>query len=365
MIKSIFEKGACGRKGYTLPQTAIDEYTIDSIPHDLMRGEAYKAPCLNELDVAEHFVGLATKNGNGMTNGEVYVQSIIDESARLDGLTGIHPYQLADAGQGAFELLFTLRHMLSDMLGMDDVSMGAVRAKQTLDAVLLMTKAYYADKKEKRSTVLIGAKACPCVAKAVEAAGFTVKRVEITLDGVKAAADNDVALLLVRNPGLDGRFNGEIGEIVDAIHGVGGLCAADVSDMKGYIGITRPGDVGFDAIYFGLAELFSISDVKGGDSAYVLGVGNCLADYIPTPVVEMDELEQYYFDYNRPKSVGKMNEFYGNFTAWIKALGYILSLGFEGLVDVSKAVLLNTRYARANDQKARVSEAADKTRIDG
>ncbi len=333
MRKLIFDKGVDGRYGYTLPQTAIDEYNPDSIPSNLLRNEKYSAPGLNEKDVAEHFNGLLSNNK--CCGG--YVQSIIDDAARYDGFTGIHPYQLADAGQGAFELLFTLRHMLCDMFGMDMFSLGAVSGVQAMQAALLMARAYFADKKECRGKVIVGASLCGCMGRIACDMGFTVENIDEADYADKL--DDTVAAVI-----LDGNNTMNIAETIEKIHSAGALAIADGKRMKRLCGISRPGDMGFDVVFFNLEDMFTISDVKGSDAGFAVGVKESLVDYVPTPMVEMDDLEQYYFDYNRPKSVGKMNEFYGNFTAWIKTLGVILSLGYEGLVNVSKAVALNTAY---------------------
>lgn len=357
MRKLITEKGSISRFGYTLPQTAIDEYSPDSIPQNLLRKDKYTAPSLNEYDVAEHYRDIAEcANVNYIESG--YVQSIIEDTALYDGFTGIHPYQLADAGQGAFELLHTLRHMLCDMFGMDMFALGTVSKRETILCVLEMVKAYFKYKEAGKNTVVIDSSVCKRIISCVKDAGYNVDIANIKEDDPKNYLNGKVLAVIV----CEGMLKTDI---ADMIHDVGAVAVLDGKNMKRFTGKARPGDMGYDIIYFNMGEMFTISDINSSDSAFAIGVSEAFADYIPAPVVEIDDLEQYYFDYNRSKSVGKPNEFYGNFTSWIKSLGYILSLGFDGFVNVSETVALNTAYAaKLHNSDKTVNESVDKQRLD-
>lgn len=103
--------------------------------------------------------------------------------------------------------------------------------------------------------------------------------------------------------------------------------------------------MGIDAVIFDMEKFFSIASAKNSETAFALGVKENLIQYMPVPFIDIDDLEQYYFNYNRPSSIGKVNEFYGNISALIKSLGYILSLSFDGLKKVSEICILNRTYA--------------------
>ena len=365
MSKLISQLSCDTRFGYTLPQTAIDEYSTDSIFESLRRSTPYKTPCLNEYDVYEYFNSLNLKGENNVLNGSDYTLSILDDVSKLDGFTGIHPYQLADAGQGAFELLFTLRHMLCDMFGMDMISLGQITAKQSLMSIMLMVKSYFADKKENRNTIIVVDGVCPCVQKLLENMGFVVNIVKCSLDEIKQSINDNVAALLIRNPDNNGNFASDILEITDAVHGAGALCVLDGKNSKSLSGISRPDDMGFDFVMIALSDLFDIADPFANDASYAVGVKADFEKYVPVPMVEIDDLEQHYFDYDRASSVGKPNEFYGNFTSWIKALGFILSQGYEGFVNNATACKLNSEYAKlVKGTASNVNACADKARID-
>lgn len=357
MKKLITEKGSKSRYGYTLPQTAIDEYSPDSIPNNLLRKDKYMAPSLNEYDVAEHYMSIAENTHTNYVNAS-YVQSIIDDVAVYDGFTGVHPYQLADAAQGAFELLYTLRHMLCDMFGMGMFTLGAASKREAFITVSVMVKEYFKYKSDDKKTVVMDNSVCKRIKVQAQALGYNVVVADINNDATETYLNDDVAAVVV----CDAVTNYGI---TDKIHNVGAVAVLDGKSIKQFTGIMRPGDIGYDIVYFNMGDIFTISDINGVDDAFAIGVSEDFVKYIPTPFVEIDDLEQYYFDYNRPDSVGKPNEFYGNFTTWIKALGYILSLGYDGFVRTSKSVALNTAYAaKKHNINKMVNESVDKQRID-
>jgi glycine dehydrogenase subunit 2 len=52
------------------------------------------------------------------------------------------------------------------------------------------------------------------------------------------------------------------------------------------------------------------------------------------------------FDYDRPKSVGRVRMFYGNFGMHVRALAYIMANGFDGLRQTTEDAVLNANYIR-------------------
>ncbi len=54
----------------------------------------------------------------------------------------------------------------------------------------------------------------------------------------------------------------------------------------------------------------------------------------------------YTLEYDRPKSIGYVAPFYGNFAVILRAYAYILMLGREGLVRVAENAVLNANYIR-------------------
>jgi glycine dehydrogenase subunit 2 len=78
-----------------------------------------------------------------------------------------------------------------------------------------------------------------------------------------------------------------------------------------------------------------------------VAVKRILEPFLPTPVVALKSGGSYLFDYDRPRSIGKMKAFNGQFGMHVRALCYILANGPDGLKEVSEMAVLNANYIRA------------------
>jgi glycine dehydrogenase subunit 2 len=58
--------------------------------------------------------------------------------------------------------------------------------------------------------------------------------------------------------------------------------------------------------------------------------------------------QDYYFDYDRPLSIGRMHGFFGNFGVMVKAYVYIRQNGSKGLREVSENAIINANYLKEN-----------------
>jgi glycine dehydrogenase subunit 2 len=119
----------------------------------------------------------------------------------------------------------------------------------------------------------------------------------------------------------------------------------DGANMNALLGYARPGDMDVDVIHLNLHKTFSTPHGGGGPGAGPVGVKKELTDFLPVPVVEKDK-DEYYLNYDRPKSIGKIKGYYGNYLVLVKALAYILSLGPKGLKEVAEIAVLNSNYIR-------------------
>jgi glycine dehydrogenase subunit 2 len=153
---------------------------------------------------------------------------------------------------------------------------------------------------------------------------------------------------MITNPNTLGVFESRIADIAEIVHGVGGLLYLDGANLNASLGVVRPGDAGFDVMHFNLHKTFATPHGGGGPGSGPVGVKNLLADYLPSPVARRDERKalgfEYDFDYDRPKSIGKVHAVYGNFLVAVKAYAYILTLGPQGLRRVAENAVLNANY---------------------
>jgi len=117
--------------------------------------------------------------------------------------------------------------------------------------------------------------------------------------------------------------------------------------MNALLGITRPGDMGFDVMHYNLHKTFSAPHGGGGPGSGPVGVSERLVEFLPSPVVEKYEEEgqsRYRMNTDNPDSIGRMMNFYGNFSVLVRAYTYIRMLGGEGLRRVSENAIINANY---------------------
>ena len=76
-----------------------------------------------------------------------------------------------------------------------------------------------------------------------------------------------------------------------------------------------------------------------------------LEPYLPSPVLQADG-DRLHWSYDRPKSIGRVHSFYGNFGMLVRALAYIRTLGATGVAEVSREAILNANYLKARLREA-------------
>jgi glycine dehydrogenase subunit 2 len=115
--------------------------------------------------------------------------------------------------------------------------------------------------------------------------------------------------------------------------------------MNALVGECRPGDMGVDVMHINLHKTFSTPHGGGGPGAGPVGVNKILEPFLPVPIIERKG-DTLHANFDRPRSIGRVRSFYGNFLVIVKALAYILSLGPDGLREVSEIAVLNANYIR-------------------
>ncbi len=151
---------------------------------------------------------------------------------------------------------------------------------------------------------------------------------------------------MLTNPNTLGLFEINIKEIADLVHQAGGLLYYDGANMNAIMGITRPGDMGFDVMHLNLHKTFSTPHGGGGPGAGPVGASKGLVDFLPRPTVEKREDGTCFLDSDRPLSIGKVRSFYGSFGILVRAYCYIKSMGGEGLTEASQTAVLNANYLK-------------------
>ena len=167
----------------------------------------------------------------------------------------------------------------------------------------------------------------------------------VDIDHLQSLMTEDVAALMLTNPNTLGLFERNIEEVSRIIHEKGGLLYGDGANANAFLGIARPGDIGFDVIQLNLHKTFSTPHGGGGPGSGPVGVGKALVDFLPVPrIVKTDD--GYRWSENFPDSIGRVRAFYGNFNVIVKAYAYIRSLGAEGLKHATQMAVLNANYIK-------------------
>jgi glycine dehydrogenase subunit 2 len=168
----------------------------------------------------------------------------------------------------------------------------------------------------------------------------------VDLEALKRAISPKTAAMMLTNPNTLGIFERQVGTISKLIHDAGALLYLDGANLNAMMGLASPGAMGFDFAHINLHKTFSTPHGGGGPGGGVLCVRNDLEPYLPTPVVEQDG-ERFRWSYDRPRSIGRVHSYYGNFGILVRALCYMRSLGASGIAEASREAILNANYLKA------------------
>jgi glycine dehydrogenase subunit 2 len=353
----LFEMSSEGRIGHSLPPMDVPEHPLaELIPSRFVRPQPAELPELSECDVIRHFIHLSILNHHvdkgfyplGSCTMK-YNPKINEDLARLEGFTGIHPFQDETQVAGAVRLMGELGEALCAISGMDGITLQpAAGAHGELTGIKIM-RAYHENLGNPRKKIILPDSAHGTNPASAAISGYQTVQIKSTPEGLvdlqdlRAHLDEDTAGFMLTNPNTLGLFESQVIEIAREVHKVGALLYMDGANLNALLGIVRPGDIGFDIVHFNLHKTFSTPHGGGGPGSGPVGVKKHLTDYLPIPVlVEKDG--KYLFDDQRPKTIGKIQGFYGNFGVMIRAYVYIRMLGALGLRKVSENAILNANY---------------------
>jgi glycine dehydrogenase subunit 2 len=374
---TIFERSRPGRRAYVAPPLDVPVRDQDElIPRHLRRSEPPRLPEVSEPEIVRHYNRLSRRNFD-LDSGFYPLGSctmkhnpkLHERVARLPGHARLHPLQEPESAQGALELMWRLGRALAEIAGLPHVSLQPSAGSHGELAGVLLTRAYHEDRGERRTKVLTPDTAHGTNPATVTMAGYEVvhvgtdERGNVDLDDLRAKATDDVACLMLTNPSTLGLFESGIGEIERIVHGIGATLYYDGANLNAIMGICRPGDMGFDIVHFNLHKSFTQPHGGGGPGAGPVAVAERIAPYLPVPLVSRREATDngrhvpfYDLDYDRPKSIGRLRGFHGNFGVFVRSYAYLRSLGASGLRDASEVAVLNANYLLAKLREAGVAD---------
>jgi glycine dehydrogenase subunit 2 len=355
----IFEQGSEGRKGYSLPRWDVEEVEArDLVPPHLLREGVEGFPQLSEVDVVRHFTRLSQWNYSVDTGlyplGSCtmkYNPKVNEEVARMTGFADLHPFSPASFCQGALRLMYELEGCLAEVTGMDRVTLQPAAGAHGELTGMMMIRACLQGRGEKRKKVLIPDTAHGTNFSTAAVASYQTVEIKSNENGiigpeqVAQRMDEEVAAIMVTNPNTLGLMEEHLGEIARLVHRKGGFVYCDGANLNALMGILKLGDLGVDVVHINLHKTFSTPHGGGGPGAGPVAIKEELSPYLPIPVIEK-EGDFYRLNEDRPRSIGRVRAFYGNFGVLVRAYAYILSMGAEGLRRASEMAVLNANYLR-------------------
>ena len=357
----LFEISCPGQTAVAMSDTDVPPVQPDQvIPKALLADAPPPLPEIGPLDLVRHYTALAHRlfsiDQQFYPLGSCtmkYNPRVNEKALGLSGSTDLHPYQRDEDVQGLLEMMHRLAEYLAEVGGMAEVSLQPAAGAHGEMTGLLIINAYHRDRGQKRSRVLTpdtahGTNPASCVM-----CGNTLVTVKSQPDGrvdladLRSKVDADTAALMITNPNTCGKFDSQIGDIADLLHKAGAQFYLDGANMNAVMGITRPGDFGVDVMHYNTHKTFSTPHGCGGPGAGPVGVAEHLRPFLPVPVIVRRENGTYGWDYNRPRSIGKVRSFYGQIGVLVRAYAYIRSLGAEGLRSASEKAVLAANYVAA------------------
>src|SRR5260221_5414437 len=122
--------------------------------------------------------------------------------------------------------------------------------------------------------------------------GIEIEHLKEVLDEHAA----NVAAIMMTNPNTLGLFDSKVVEIAQMVHEAGGQLYYDGANANAVLGITRPGDMGFDVVHFNLHKTCSTPHGGGGPGSGPIGVKEHLVPFLPGPLPEKGDNGYYWAD---------------------------------------------------------------------
>lgn len=359
-MKTLKEISKKGSNKFTIDDE-LNFFEVSSLPQEFLRNEV-EIPDVSEVDLIRHFVSLSKLN-YGVDTGFYplgsctmkYNPKINEEIAKKEDFLYLHPLLPLEYVQGVLKILYEMEEYLKEITGMDAFTLQPAAGAHGEYTGLRIMWEYFKDKGERRNKVILPDSAHGTNPASSSMLGLEVIEIE-SKDGMvdpaklEEVVDDKTFALMLTNPNTLGFFEKDILKISEILKKRGALLYYDGANLNGFIGIARPGDMGFDCVHLNLHKTFSTPHGGGGPGSGPVGVKEFLKSYLPYPIIEKSDDDFFYF--SKPeKSIGKVRSFFGNFLVILKAYLYIRELGSDGLKEVAKLSVLNANYIKEKLKK--------------
>ena len=182
----IFEHSSPGKRGYQLP--ALDVPAVDAasvLGAANTRAEIEGFPEVSEDETMRHFTRLSTHNyaidlglyplGSCTMKYNPRVNELV---SRIDGLAWAHPYQPESLSQGILEVMGTLEAILTEITGMDAVTLQPAAGAHGEFTGILLIRALLESQGNARKKLLIPDSAHGTNPATATMAGYAVENIK-------------------------------------------------------------------------------------------------------------------------------------------------------------------------------------------
>lgn len=353
----IFESSSPGRRAYALPALDVPQAEL---PQGFVRQTPPALAEVAEIDYVRHYARLA-RRASGVDHVFYPLGSCTmkynpkrhEDFAALPGFANLHPLIPAEGAQGALELLRSLEEALCELTGMQAVTLQPAAGAHGELTGLMLIDAYHRSRGQQRRTVLVPDSAHGTNPASAAALGFNVKEIPsdenglVDLAALSAMVDEDTCALMLTCPNTLGLFEQQVQALTQTVHDAGALVYYDGANFNAIMGLSRPGDLGFDVVHLNLHKTMSTPHGGGGPGAGPIGVVDKLVPFLPCPRIGRDDQGKAMLISDCPDSIGRVKSFHGHFGVLVRAYAYIRTLGAEGLREVSENAILNANYLLA------------------
>lgn len=355
--KLVFELAETGGRREYFPEGERLTGNLDEWYGESVWREDLEFPNLAEIQVLRHYTNLSCKN-YGIENGPYllgsctmkYNPKVHEDIVSMPKFANLHPLQPCSTVQGTLKILKDAEHALNDLCGMDRFTFQPAAGAHGELTGVMMIGAYHRERGDtKREYMLIPDSAHGTNPATAVMAGFKVREIkstdagEVDIEDLKSKLGDDVAGMMLTNPNTLGIFDHNTAEIARLVHDAGGLMYYDGANLNPIMMQVRPGDMGYDVVHLNVHKTLSTPHGGGGPGAGPVGCKDILAPYLPKPVLEEEDGE-FYWDFDRDQSFGRIRSFYGAVAVMFRSHAYIMANGVEGLADAAEASVANANY---------------------
>lgn len=360
---TIFELSVPGRKSSSFRNSGVDLLDPASILESrFLRSEEVDLPEVSERDLVGHYTRLASRQYSvdmgayplGSCTMK-YNPKFADSVAGMPGLNRVHPGSPDELVQGWLELLVMAEEYLCEITGMQAATFQPAAGAAGELTGLLVIRAYLQHTGSKANKIIIPDSSHGTNPASVTLSGFDVVTVPsdesglVDTDALAKVLDGSVAGMMMTNPNTLGLFEVKITEIARMVHEVGGLMYYDGANLNAVLGISRPGDMGFDVVHSNLHKTFATPHGGGGPGSGPVAVSGALADFLPGPKpCRLSDKENEFGWYMPPRSIGRVHSHFGNAVVVARALAYMVYNGSDGLKMASDLAVLNANWLKAS-----------------